>query len=517
MKGKDKMITGKANRREFIKTATVAGALAATPGVFHIIGGTARAANTKCRVLMTPATKITPPTIKGGSGQNVASMIYDWLLRLEGPDQQLNPSLAESYEASADKKQWTFKLRDNVKFHHGTQFTADDVIYTAKRWLDPKTGGSMKTVFANVSEVVKKDKLVVTFVLSKPDPDFLLKLIEYNACMLAHDYDNDKLGNTKPSGTGAFKVRKIVPGQRMIMDANTDYFVPGAPRVGGMEVIFIPEIQTQVMTLEAGQADVIRWVSFDSVMRYKDHPKVELHHAKVANHANFYMRTDQAPFDNNLIRQAIKTCVDRDMMLNSAAYGYGVIGNDSPVWPLHPLYTDIGYRQRDIGKAKALLAEAGHPKGLDIEVVVPSNHPPLLDVALAMQQMVKPAGINLQVKGVTRDIYYGRYWLKCNCGITNWAHRENPLDLMNLSLRSGVPWNESHYASPELDSMLDAAGVEVDFDKRKAIVKKIEEYLVDQGPSVIPFFYYVFSATRKGVKGFQMARNMTNDYRFIEV
>jgi peptide/nickel transport system substrate-binding protein len=505
------------SRRRFLKTASLMGAAAAVPGVFNILGRSAEAADSKCRVLMVPTAKITPPTIKGGSGQNVASMLYDWLVRLEGPQGKLTPSLAESHEHSADMTAWTFKLRDNVKFHHGTQFTADDVVYTAKRWLDPAKGGSMKTVFANVKEVTKSDKLEVTFKLSKPDPDFLLKLLEYNACILAHDYDYDRLGDTKPSGTGAFKVKQLIPGQRIVMDRNQDYFVAGLPKVNQMQVIFIPEIQTQLMTLEAGQAEVIRWLGFDSVLRYQNHPKVDVHQVKVANHANFYMRTDQPPFNDNRVRLAMKCCVDRDMILQSAAYGYGVVGNDAPVWPLHPLYTDIGFRQRDIEKAKQLLAEAGHKKGLDVDVYVPSNHPPLLDVALAMQQLVKPAGVNLQINGVTRDIYYGRYWLKVNCGITNWAHRENPIDLMNLSLRSGVPWNESHFSSPKLDRLLDAAAVEIDVVKRKTAVKDIEEYLVAEGPSVIPFFYYVFAATRKGVKGFQMVRNMSHDYRHIEV
>ena len=509
---------GKVTRRGFLKTTALLGtAAAATPGIFHILGRAALADTSVCRVLMTPTADLTPPLLKSGEGQSVAAMIYDWLVRLEGPDNKLTPSLAESFESSKDMTEWTFKLRENVKFHHGSPFTAEDVVYTAKRWTNPEVGGPMKTVFADLQDVVSKDKMVVTFKLKKPDPEFLLKLLEYNAPILSHDYDNGQLGNTKPSGTGAFKVKSLTPGQRIVMEKNPDYFVPGLPKVNQMEVIFIPEIQTQLMTLEAGQADVIRWVGYDSVLRYKDNAKVNLHSVEVANHGNFYMRVDQAPFNDNRVRLAIKHCIDRKMALEAAAYGYGVVGNDSPVWPKHPLYSDVGIRERNLDKAKQLLSDAGFAKGLDVDVYVPSNQPPLLDTALAMQQMLKPAGVNLQIQGVTMDVYYARYWLKVNCGITNWAHRESPVNLMNITLKTGVPWNESHFSSADLDRKLDEVSVEVDAAKRKAMVKDIEAFLAEEGPSVIPFFYNVFAATRKGVKGFQMARNMTHDYRTIEV
>ncbi len=187
------------------------------------------------------------------------------------------------------------------------------------------------------------------------------------------------------------------------------------------------------------------------------------------------------------------------------------------MWPGFPLYTDIGFRERNIDTAKKLLADAGYPKGLDVDLYVSSNHPPMLDIALAMQQMVAPSGVNLQIKGVARDIYYGRYWLKVNCGVTNWAHRESPINLMNISLRSGAAWNEGGYANPELDKLLDEAASEIEPAVRKDKVKKIEELLANDGPAVVPLFFNVFAATRKGVKGFQMIRTMSHDYRHIEV
>ncbi len=506
------------DRRGFIKSATALGlAAASTPFLNMLCVKNVFAAESKCRVMMSPTLKITPPYSSGGSVQNVFSMIYDTIVRLEGADQKLTLCLAESYETNADKSQWTFKLKENVKFHHGTAMTAEDIIFTVERWQNPALGGPMCAASAGIEKVVSDGKFKVIFNLKQPDPNFLYKLLEYNAAILAHDYDYEKNGNTKPSGTGAFKVTTLVPGQRIVMVKNSDYFIPGLPKVDNMEVIFVSESQTQLLALEAGQVDIVRWVGFDSALRYKNHPKINLYTVNCSNHPNFYMGCDKPPFNDVRVRQAVKHCVNRKNMLGAAAYGYGNIGNDSPVWPESDLYTDIGFPEYSIEKAKKLLAEAGYEKGFDVDCYVPSNHPPLLDVALTMQQMLKPAGINLQIQGVTRDIYYARYWLKVNCGITNWAHRENPIDLMNLSLRTGAAWNESKFDSPELNALLDQASVEADEKKAKKIIAKIEKLLMEQGPSVVPFFYPVFTATGKNVKNYYPMRNMSNDYRYIEM
>lgn len=506
----------KVTRREFLKVTASLGAAATVPCVIQIFNRPSFAAGKTVRVLLTPDPKITPGTMTSGGAVNVASCIYDWLFRQEGQEQKFTNSLAESTQHSPDMTQWTFKLREKVKFHHGTEFTADDVIFTIKRLLDESVGSPLRMVFSHVNKIEKLGRYLVRFHLKSPDPDFLLKFLDKNAAILAQDYDYSKFGNTKPSGTGAFKVVQYTPGQRMVLERNPDYFVPGLPKSENLEIVFIQEVQTQVMTLASGQGDTIRALPFDFLMRYQNHPNLEIHRLSSAYFAPITVRCDEPPFNDNRVRQAMKLVVDRKRMLETVCLGYGEVANDDYVWSKNNWHNNIGLKDRDIDKAKELLAQAGYPKGIDLEIFCESNRPPCMDVVLTYQEMAKPAGINVQVRGVTSDIYYAKYFMKAPAVCDSWGHRE-PLDLLAVMVKTGAPWNHGRYSNPNLDKMIDEAMSEVDPIKRKEIFKRIQLLLSEEGPSIIPFFHNVFAATRKGVKGFQLTLNWINDYRAIEV
>lgn len=152
-----------------------------------------------------------------------------------------------------------------------------------------------------------------------------------------------------------------------------------------------------------------------------------------------------------------------------------------------------------------------------MEIYCQSNRPPGMDVVLTYQEMAKPAGINVQIRGVTTDIFFAKYFTKVPCASTVWGHRENPLDLLAVGVKTGAAFNEGHYSNPDLDKMIDEAISEVDPVKRKGIFKRIQILLSEEGPAVLPFFFNVFAATRKGVEGFQMTRNWINDFRAVEI
>jgi len=503
-------------RRDFIKSAAVIGAAAAVPSLgFPGVAGAQ--SGTVARLGIVPAMPILPGQLNSGDGSNVCSLIYDWLFRLEGVDQVFTPSLAESAQPKEDAREWLIVLRQGVKFHHGTELTAEDVIYTVNRWLDPAVGSGLKNLFSHVEKVEFSGKYEVRFVLTKKDPDFLLKFLDFNAAIMAHDFDNENSGNTKPSGTGPFKVVDHTPNQRMILEKNPEYFVPGCPKVDRFEVHFIKEVQAQLMALEAGNVDIVRWVSFDQLLQYQNHPKVDLITVPLANLCPISFDTTQKPFDDPRVMKAARLVVDHQKIMETVAYGYGYVCNDDYVWPGSQWRTDLPDRKRNIAEAKKLLAEAGYKDGFSVEISSSNNRPPTLEMVLAYKDMAKPAGIEVKVNSQAQDIYMAQSWLKAPAMCTSWGHRENPLDLLNVLLRSDASWNECKYNNPKLDQMLDVVGQELDAAKRKAGFKEIQTLLADEGPGVLPFFYNGFGATNKRVKGFLMTRNFISDYRYVEV
>ena len=503
-------------RRDFIKSAAVIGAASALPSLGFPLAAGAQG-GTVARLGIVPAMPILPGQVNSGDGGNVCSLIYDWLFRLEGADQTFTPSLAESAQPKEDAKEWLITLRRGVKFHHGTELTAEDVIYTVNRWLDPAVGSGLKSLFSHVEKVEFSGKYEVRFRLTKKDPDFLLKFLDFNAAILAHDFDNENLGNTRPSGTGPFKVADHTPGQRMILEKNPEYFVPGCPKVDRFEIHFIRQARAQLMALEAGDIDIIRWIGFDQLLQYRNHPRIDLIAVPLANLCPISFDATRKPFDDPRVMKAARLVVDHQKIMETAAYGYGYICNDDYIWPGSQWRTDMPDRKRNIAEARKLLAEAGYKDGFSIEISCSDNRPPTLEMVLAYKDMAKAAGIEVKVSSQDQDIYMAQSWLKVPAMCTVWGHRENPLDLLNVLLRSDASWNESKYNNPKLDQLLDAVGQELDATRRRVGFRDIQTLLADEGPGVLPFFFNGFGAVSKRIKGFLMTRNFIGDYRYVEV
>ena len=502
-------------RRDFMKSAAILGAAATLP--MGLPKKVRAQGGTVAKLGIVPDAVILPGQLKSGDASNIASLIYDWLFRLEGEKQDFTPSLAESAEPKDGAQKWVIKLRQGVKFHHGTELTSADVVYTVNRWLDPAVGSGLANLFKHIEKVEASGKYEVLFSLTRKDPDFLLKFLDYSAAIIAHDYDNENLGNTKPSGTGPFKVTELSPNQRILLEKNPEYFIPGLPKVDRFEVHYIKEVQSQLMALEAGNIDLVRWVSFDQLLQYQNHPKIELITVPLANLAPISFDSTIKPFDDPRVMKAARLVVDREKMMETVAYGYGYVCNDDYVWPGSQWRNESPLRKQNMEEAKKLLAEAGYKDGFSIDIHCSNNRPPTLEMVLAYKDMAKPAGINVEVKSFAQDIFMSQSWLKAPAMCTSWGHRENPLDLLNVLLRSDASWNECKYKSPKLDQLLDKVGEELDATKRKAGFLEIQNLLADEGPGVLPFFYNGFGAMNKRVKGFRMTRNFISDYRYVEV
>ena len=486
------------------------------------LGGMAFAAgDSTVKVVIIPPARLTPGLLVDGAGAIFASFVYDWLFRINGQTGKVEPSLVASYSTSPDAKVWTMKLRQGVKFHNGDQFTADDVVYTVNRWLDKKLGLVPNGVFGSlVQKIEKVDAYTVRFTLTQTDVDFNLKLLDYNTPMLDHNYDNDNLGETKPVGTGAFMVQTLVPKERVEFMANKNYWIKGLPCVDSVQLLFIPDTETEIKMMEAGQADIVTDISVDQYKRLNANPNTQGLYIKLGHHVAISMRTDMPPFNDVRVRNAMKLVVDRQKMLDLVTYGMGALGNDSPVGPFNPWFNDLGgIRQRDIEKAKSLLAEAGYndKNPLSVTMYCSSNTPPELDTALAFQDMAKDAGIQIEISTSPRDVYFAKHWLKETLTATLWGHREDVTQLLRLAYMTGGPWNEGHYANADLDKNIQLATSTTDTAMRAQYFKNIQQILYDDGPTIVAFFQPYYGGTSKRITDFYATRNWINDYRYMKI
>ena len=213
------------------------------------------------------------------------------------------------------------------------------------------------------------------------------------------------------------------------------------------------------------------------------------------------MRVTEPPFDDIRVRKAIVMACDNAAIKALVYPEGGDIGENHHVAPVHPEYFELPPIKRDVEGAKALLKEAGK-ENLEVTIDVGNTDGPWHQaVAEAMRDQLKDAGITLNVNVMPASNYW-EIWAKTGFGATAWTHR--PLGTMVLSLgyRTGVPWNETAFASAEFDAALDAAEATLDVEERRAKMEKVEKILQDAAVMVQPLYRPVYTITSKKVHGY---------------
>ena len=345
--------------------------------------------------------------------------LYDGLMDYAPGTTELKPDLAESYEISADGKTFTFKLRAGVKFHNGREMTADDVKYSLDRVTNPKTQSPGAGFFASIagfddvaggkseslSGVTVVDPLTVKIELSRPDATFLhVMAINFSHVVpkeAVEQYGADFGKNAV--GTGAYKMAEWTLGQRLVFERNPDYWRKGLPYLDKITFEIGQEPIVALLRLQKGEIDVpgdgIPPAKFQEVMAdpaQKERVVVggQLHTGYVT------MNTTMPPFDNVKVRQAVNMAINKDrivQLINNRA-----VPATQPLPPSMPGYdtTYKGYAY-DVEKAKALLAEAGHPDGFETELFV-MNTDPNPRIAQAIQQDLAAIGIRAELQSLAQ-------------------------------------------------------------------------------------------------------------------
>ncbi len=522
-------------RREFLRYATLLGM--AAPAAYAFVakvtgqplvapaeaqgalpkGGTLRLAM-RCQDLKSPH------TYSWVESSNSARQVLDYLT-VTGVDNITRPSLVEKWEASPDLKTWTLRLRKNVKWHNGRQFTADDVVWNLKRVLDPKTGSSvlglMKSFLLEDYETGEKDdkgnpkkssRLWDASAIQKVD-DFTVRLNGKSAQLAVPEQlfhypllilDPAENGEFKvgSNGTGAFTLTANEVGRKQVLKARKEGYWGGGPHLDQLEFIDLgDDPAASVAALASKQVDGLYGADIVQLEALQKIPHVQMYQVVTAYTATARVQPIK-PFDDKRVRQALRYAIDSNTVLQIAHRGLGQPGEHHHVSPVHPEYAKLPAPVRDVAKAKKLLADAGYPNGIDTEIVC---RPQPAWELLAVQTMVeqwKEAGIRVKIN-VMPSTQYWEVWTKVPFGFTTWAHR--PLGIMSLALayRSGGPWNESKYSNAEFDRLLGQAEGTLDVTARRETMARLEAILQDDGPIVQPVWRAIFTFHDKRVQGFK--------------
>lgn len=442
----------------------------------------------------------------------ITEKIMNRLVR-PGQDGKPAPDLALSWSANAAGTEWTFKLREGVTFHNGKPFTSADVVYSLKRVQDPKLDSPARAAVKMIDKIEAIDAKTIKMTLGAPYADLPLVLTDYRLMMIP-DGSGDTI-KTTGIGTGPFKLEKFDAQGTTTLVANMNYF-DGPPGVAKVEVIGIPDAQARFQALMGKQVDLLPTsISPQQKTLLERTGGFSFQSVPTGNWRGIVFRTDMKPWSDVRVRKAVRLAVDRKALLDLAGGGMGSLACDTPVAPADQ-YRWNGTCNQDIAKAKALLAEAGFPNGIDFELPVSTVEGVWPAMAEVYQQQVAAAGIRVKIVQVPSDGYFNEIWMKRPVSMTRWNQR--PADsALNEIYRSGATWNESFFKDAKLDAMLDEARKELNFDKRKAKYQQAQEYLYDNTGTLVGFHATLNVATTARVKNLDAVENFTIRWNRITV
>ena len=453
------------------------------------------------RVAFQPIVQTDPALISSDSEVFIANAVFDYMVDVDAKSNLIS-RLATSWTVSGDGLVYVFTLADGVKFHDGSSFSAEDVVWTFDRLRDPELEFATSSLYSNIINVQALDGSTVEFRLENPNPFFLFDLSDNHALII-------KSGTTDASdfnGTGPFTVSSYSPEDRIVLEANPEYFVAGQPRLKNVEVIFFPDDIAMIDALRGGQIDLAMRMStslFESLQGVQGIDTIVI---PTNGFDLIRLRSDREPGSNPAVIQAFKLATDREAILNLVHQGFGAVGNDSPIGPLYEAYHDpsISLPERDVEAAKDLLAEAGYPEGVELTLHVPdSGGRP--DLAVVLQQQWAEANIFVEISVEPESVYYGENgWLDVDLGITGWGSRPYPQFYLDVMLVSGAAWNEAHFADPEFDELAYTAGTTLDEAERIEAYSQIQQLLADRGPVLIPYYFAQFGAINAEYDGFEL-------------
>ena len=454
------------------------------------------------RVAMQPIVQLDPAFISSDPEVIVANSIYDYLVDVT-PQNTIAPRLAQEWQVSEDGKTYILTLVENATFHDGTLFTADDVVWTFDRLRDPQVDSPTKNLYGNIDNIEASDKFEVTFTLKEPNPFFLYDLSDNHALILKAD-------TAEPGadfiGTGPFKKVSYSPEDRLVVAANEDYYAPDRPKLEGVEFIFFNDQVAQVEALRGGQVDLVMLLSADLFTTLIDEPGILPLETATNSFDVVRLRADRSPGDDPRLMQALRLATDRQAIYDLVVQGYGAIGRDNPIGPMYSQYysEDTPLPERDVAAARALLAEAGFPDGIDLELHTPdtANRP---NLAVVLKDQWSEAGINVEVFVEPESVYYGdNGWLVVDLGITGWGSRPYPQFYLDTMLVCGANWNESHFCDSELDRLAKLAGTTMNEQERVEAYNQIQTLLIERGPILVPYFFSQLGAISDKFADFEM-------------
>ncbi len=461
-----------------------------------------------------------PGTNRDANTDAVVAHIVEGLVAFRD-DTSIGPMLADSWAVSNEGKTYTFHLRQGVKFHNGGTMTADDVVWSLKRWLDPATQWRCLSEFsatgiARIEKIEAPDPQTVAITLDQPTALFLPTLARPD-CGQTAVIHRDSVGTDgkwiAPIGTGPFKLGEWKRGQYMDLVRFDGYVPRSEPRTGytGAKDVkvdrvrfnIIPDSSAAKAGLLSGSLDVIMSLSIPDLEELKSRPDVQLSITPALGLTGILFQTKDPLLKDVRIRRAIALSIDTAQIVDAVMQGTARPNNSA--LPLgSPFYSEAqshGYAQ-NIAEAKKLLAEAGY-RGQPIKMITNKRYSFVFDASVLVQAMALGAGINIELEVMDWAAQLDRY----NRGDYQsmafvYSARLDPSLSFEMLTGPKATQPRKVWDNPEAQEMLRQSMMIDDTAKRQALFDDMHKRFITDVPMIVLFNGAELTALRKSIKGY---------------
>jgi peptide/nickel transport system substrate-binding protein len=496
--------------------------------------GSTSAAKPKQIIIVTDSDpdSLNPGLTTGYQALDVNVKVYEGLVWLDKQDKP-QPQLATKWDVSSDNLTYTFTLREGVKWHDGSAFTADDVKWSFETGL--KDNARAQGVIKNIASVTVSDPKTVVFKLKAPYAPFLKQMKSFDTpilCKAVYDGKGDikaNPANRAPIGTGPFKFKDWKAGQTLTLVKNPDYWEKGQPKVDELVFRIIPEAQNRVNAIVAGEVDILPAVMLPqaNIKDIEGKPNINVN-KQTAIPAVYFMLMNQAnpALAKAEVRRALATAIDRPRIVTQAMGGLALPGFGSWgqgfAWATNKDSSYDKLYKLDPAKAKADVAAAGGVPG-GLRITYDAARPNFASAAQIIKDNLAQIGVEVKLEPLERSVFSDKVYAKrdYDLALQSFTSSGDPaigyhrLYITNTARTANV--NSTGYGSAEVDKLLADAAAKPDQAERGKLYQQAQAILDAALPTLILFDELQADVNRTSVTGLYVGVNPADQFGQVDI
>ncbi len=435
-----------------------------------------------------------PVTNDGNVNIWIFMNIYDQLIRVTPDGVNLEPALAESWDISQDGLTYTFHLRQGVKFSDGTPLTSSDVKYSLERAANDPAQTWTFTLTAlqrdangQVTGISTPDDHTVVITLSQPWAPFLSDMAMFNVSIISEAFakGNEARLVEECMGTGPFVLAEWRKGESITLARNPNYWEPGLPLLDEIFVSVVPDDNTRILQLQAGEIDAMYNVPSSRVAELRQDPNLQVLEFPSTFTAYITLNTRIAPLDDVNTRLALAYATDRQTLVDVVLFGLGTVATS--FMPKGALYWNdqLPGFPYDLEKAKEYLSKSKAPDGFKLELTFQGGDAEVQQLGAALKDMWSKIGVDLQLNPVEQGLYSDMYNNHTFQAMYNYWTNDiiDPDELVSYALlpESSEAF-QTGWQNQEAIDLAKRGAAELDPEKRREIYFRIQEIYAAESP-----------------------------------